>query len=153
MAADGSNPVRVTTEPATDWNPMWSPDGRWLYFLSNRSGSMNLWRVAIDEATGATTGTPQSLAVPSSYIRHFSLSADGRLGAYAGWAVTSNLARVAFDARTATVQGAIQAITTGPRDFNQLDVSRGPQCRARDQPTPPGGSLRRRRRRCACCGT
>jgi serine/threonine protein kinase len=124
VSVDGSNPVPVTTESATDWNPVWSPDGRWLYFLSNRSGSMNLWRVPIDEATGVTTGAPQSLAVPASYIRHFSLSADGRLGAYAAWAVTSNLARVAFDTRTATVTGAVQAITTGPRDFNQLDVNR-----------------------------
>jgi Tol biopolymer transport system component len=56
VALDGTDPVRVTTEEATDWNPVWSPDGTGLYFLSNRSGSMNLWRVGIDEVTGATTG-------------------------------------------------------------------------------------------------
>ena len=51
VAVDGSNPVRVTSDAATDWNPVWSPDGRWLYYLSDRRGSMNLWRIAIDEAT------------------------------------------------------------------------------------------------------
>jgi serine/threonine protein kinase len=55
VALDGTDPVRVTTDEATDWNPVWSPDGTGLYFLSNRSGSMNLWRVGIDEITGATT--------------------------------------------------------------------------------------------------
>ncbi len=32
--------------------PVWAPDGKSLYFLSNRNGAMNLWRVPIDEATG-----------------------------------------------------------------------------------------------------
>ena len=49
---NGVNPRKVTDHEANDWNPVWSPDGRWLYFLSNRSGSMNLWRVAIDESSG-----------------------------------------------------------------------------------------------------
>ena len=28
---DGSDPVRVTDDAATDWSPTWSPDGRFLY--------------------------------------------------------------------------------------------------------------------------
>ena len=123
VSADGTNPVRVTTAAANDWNPVWSPDGRWLYFLSNRSGSMNLWRTAIDEASGATSGQPQPLTVPSPYIRHFSMSADGRLGAYATWQVTNNVARVAVDARSASVQGPMDPLTSGPREFGPLDVS------------------------------
>ena len=115
--------MRVTTEEATDWNPVWSPDGTALYFLSNRSGSMNLWRVGIDEATGATTGEAQALAAPASYVRHFSLSADGRLGTYANWATTNNLARIRIDARTAATRGPIEAITSGPRDFLTFDVN------------------------------
>ena len=39
-----------------DWNPVWGPDGKTLYFLSNRDGAMNLWRVPIDEAIGPDTG-------------------------------------------------------------------------------------------------
>jgi eukaryotic-like serine/threonine-protein kinase len=123
VAVDGTDPVRVTTEEAIDWNPVWSPDGAALYFLSNRSGSMNLWRVSIDEATGVTTGEAQALTAPASYIRHFSLSADGRLGTYANWATMNNLARVRIDARTAVTQGPTEAITTGPRDFQTFDVN------------------------------
>jgi Tol biopolymer transport system component len=26
--------------------PVWSPDGKWVYFESNRSGSLNIWKLA-----------------------------------------------------------------------------------------------------------
>ena len=123
VAADGSDPRRLTDDPATEWNPVWSPDGQWLYFLSNRSGSMNLRRVAVDPATGRPTGSSEPLTTPAPYIRHFSLSSDGRLGAYATWNVTNNLMQVAFDPGPASVRGAVRPLTTGPRDFGQLDVS------------------------------
>ena len=76
--ASGGNPVSVAGHEANDWNPVWSPDGRWLYFLSNRSGSMGLWRVAIDEASGVTSGEPQPLATPAWYVADFGLSATVR---------------------------------------------------------------------------
>jgi serine/threonine protein kinase len=123
IAADGSSPVRVTTDDATDWNPVWSPDGRWLYYLSDRKGSMNLWRIAIDEATGVTRGEPQALTAPAAYIRSFSVSADGLIGTFATLTQTSNLARAPFNARTAVVTGAVEAMTTGPRDFQLIDVA------------------------------
>src|SRR5262249_3139173 len=52
----GGEPVAVTNDPATDWNPVWSPDGRFLYFGSDRGGTLNLWRVPIDEQSGRTLG-------------------------------------------------------------------------------------------------
>jgi Tol biopolymer transport system component/predicted Ser/Thr protein kinase len=123
--ADGGTPVRVTMHEANDWNPVWAPDGRWIYFLSNRAGSMNLWRIAIDEATGRTTGVPQPLTAPASYVAHFTLSADGRTGAYAAFTGGGNLARIAFDARSGTVNGPVQPVTSGTRDFaNYVDVTR-----------------------------
>ena len=36
--ADGSDPRRLTDDPATDGSPTWSPDGRRIAFVSNRSG-------------------------------------------------------------------------------------------------------------------
>ena len=126
MAVDGSDAVRVTTDLATDWNPVWSPDGHWLYFLSNRAGSMNLWRVPIDEATGVTSGEPEALSAPAPYIRHFSVSADGDW--YLRHVVddeqrgTSSLRPVA-----GAPSGPVQSLTTGPRDFQFLGVSRDGQ--------------------------
>ena len=44
---------RLTTHDASESSPQWSADGKHLYFLSSRSGSNQLWRIAIDggEAT------------------------------------------------------------------------------------------------------
>ena len=46
VPANGGAPTPVTSDAALDWNPVWSPDGRFLYFSSDRGGSMNLWRIA-----------------------------------------------------------------------------------------------------------
>jgi len=123
----GAHTVRVTTHEANDWNPVWSPDGRWLYFLSNRSGSMNLWRVAIDEATGVTSGEPQALTAPAPYVADFSLAADGVTAVYASILNATNVGRVAFDSASGVVKGPVQPITTGTRDLSGIggiDVTR-----------------------------
>ena len=48
VGVDGSEPRRLTTHEAGDSNPRWSPDGRFLYFLSSRSGSSQVWRLPVD---------------------------------------------------------------------------------------------------------
>ena len=88
---NGEHPVRVTTHLANDWNPVWSPDGRWIYFLSNRAGSMGLWRIAIDETSGAITGEAQPLTAPAAYVADFKLSADGSIGVYSSVLATNNI--------------------------------------------------------------
>jgi serine/threonine protein kinase/Tol biopolymer transport system component len=122
--SNGEHPVQVTTHEANDWNPVWSPDGRWLYFLSNRAGSMNLWRVAIDEDSGVVSGEPQALTAPAPYVADFSLSADGTVGVYSALLATSNIARVGFDPKTATTRGAVEPVTSGTYDFAYYDVTK-----------------------------
>ncbi len=39
----GGSPTRLTTDPAGDFNPRFSVDGKTLYFLSTRSGSAQVW--------------------------------------------------------------------------------------------------------------
>ncbi len=45
---DGVVQRRLTSDPAVDANPRWLKDGRNVLFLSNRSGSMQLWKISID---------------------------------------------------------------------------------------------------------
>ena len=45
MDATGASHRRLTTDPASDASPVWAPDGSSLYFLSSRSGSMQVWRL------------------------------------------------------------------------------------------------------------
>jgi len=42
-----AQPRRLTEVKANDSSPRWSPDGRTLYFLSTRSGSSQVWRLAL----------------------------------------------------------------------------------------------------------
>jgi hypothetical protein len=44
--------TRVTEDRALDLEPRWSPDGRWLYFVSDRTGVYNVY--AWEEGTGKT---------------------------------------------------------------------------------------------------
>src|SRR5215475_2393331 len=42
---DGSAIRQLTTHPENDQDPQWSADGSWIYFLSSRSGSSQVWRI------------------------------------------------------------------------------------------------------------
>ena len=46
LATKGAQPRRLTTHPENDNAPEWSRDGRYIYFLSARSGSSQVWRLA-----------------------------------------------------------------------------------------------------------
>ena len=59
--AAGGEPVKVTDDGALDWSMVWAPDGRHLYFASDRGGTMNLWRIPVDERTGRATGQHESV--------------------------------------------------------------------------------------------
>ena len=73
VGAAGQRAWRVET-PAS--SPAWSPDGRWLAFMSNRSGKRNVWRVGLD-------GTPaEQLTDVVGELGEFRWSPDGRRLAY-----------------------------------------------------------------------
>ncbi|MFZ5841711.1 MAG: prolyl oligopeptidase family serine peptidase [Pseudomonadota bacterium] len=47
-AVNGNDtPRRLTSHDAADSSPQWSADGKHIYFLSSRSGSSQLWRIAL----------------------------------------------------------------------------------------------------------
>ncbi|MFW6128891.1 MAG: prolyl oligopeptidase family serine peptidase [Candidatus Aminicenantaceae bacterium] len=48
VQSSGENLRRLTTHPASDYNPRWSPCGKVIWFLSTRSGSSQVWRIKID---------------------------------------------------------------------------------------------------------
>ncbi|MEP6994073.1 MAG: protein kinase [Acidobacteriota bacterium] len=98
-------PVAVTHDPPTDWNPFWSADGRFLYFASDRGGSMNLWRVRIDEASGKTLGLPESATVPAGWSGPLSASRDGRHIVYEALTDLPGIQRVPFDPVAGKIAG------------------------------------------------
>ncbi len=69
---DGGKARRLTTTGSSASSPRWSADGRTLYFLSNRSGSMQVWRL---EMAG---GEAQPVTSAPLDVGSFKLSPDGR---------------------------------------------------------------------------
>jgi Tol biopolymer transport system component len=123
IPAEGGEPTAVTSDVATDWSPQWSPDGKHLYFGSDRGGSMNLWRVRIDEESGEPLGDPEPITTPATSLAHISVSADGRRIAYSSVLVTSNIQKVTLDPSLGTLVGQPEWVTTGSRRWSSPDPS------------------------------
>ena len=124
IPAEGGVAVAVTQDVYVDWNPVWSPDGRYLYFSSDRAGGMNIWRVPIDEESGTVLGLPEQMTTGgSTQHMHLALSQSNDQLAYAERRTSTNLFRMGFDPANGTVTGDPRAITGGSRNVTAPDVS------------------------------
>ena len=119
-----AKPVAVTQDAATDWNPVWSPDGRYLYFASDRGGSMEIWRVGIDEATGLVAGQPEQITQESGGLRgHIVVADNGARLLYIDQRLTPIVERVGFDAAAGRIVGEPMPILYASLAPTSIDVS------------------------------
>lgn len=70
---DGHGWRALTSDPAADGNPRWSPDGRWLAFASSRDGSRQVW--LLDMRSG---GEPRAVTDLPEGVGAFDWSPDSR---------------------------------------------------------------------------
>jgi len=63
--------TRLTTHRAIDTEGSWSPDGKFIYFTSDRSGGPQVYRIS------ANGGTPERITFEGSYNARPRLSPDG----------------------------------------------------------------------------
>jgi len=68
-ACDPSFPAqRVTTDAARDRDPSWSRDGKWIAFVSNRSGDDDIWVVGVSGGSPGSGGSPSfTFSTPSNW--------------------------------------------------------------------------------------
>ena len=123
ISRNGGEIEVVTKDASTNWNPVWSPDGKFLYFASDRSGNMSFWRVAIDEETGKVQGEAEAVSTPSNFNRHLSFSASGRRMIYVQTDQQSNIQAVKFDSNTEKTAGEPFWITRGDRNIIRPELS------------------------------
>ncbi|HXI11631.1 MAG TPA: protein kinase [Thermoanaerobaculia bacterium] len=113
VAAAGGKAVPVTDDPAADWNPVWAPDGRALYFVSNRDGTMNLWNVAINPVTGAALGPPRPVTTPASSIGSVDVSRDEKKITFTSFEGRGGIDRLELDAQRESVAASSVPVISG----------------------------------------
>ncbi len=72
MDADGTNPRRLTTEPANEGDPAWTPDGKQIAYTATRGTTTQIAIVSVDG------GESRQLTTTSGGNHSPSISPDGR---------------------------------------------------------------------------
>jgi eukaryotic-like serine/threonine-protein kinase len=123
ISPDGGEPVVFAETSNTNWNPVWSPDGKYLYYASDRSGNMAFWRAPIDTETGNATGEHDIVPTPGKFNRHLAFSRDGKRMVYVQTSNQSNIKTAPFDANKETITGEPKWVTRGDFEFTAPELS------------------------------
>ena len=76
LSVAGSEPRRIAQSSSIDTEPVFTADGKTIYFVSDRGGSPQIYRVPV------SGGTPERVTFTGSYNISPALSPDGRWLAY-----------------------------------------------------------------------
>jgi serine/threonine protein kinase/Tol biopolymer transport system component len=109
MRPDGSDSKTIRLSNFA-YTGTWSRDGRYIYIITSRIGIPSLWRLAIDETSGETSGEPELIPTPFSYIYNLSFSQDGKRLVYAQDTSRQNIYRLAFDPTAGHITGQPQPV-------------------------------------------
>jgi Tol biopolymer transport system component len=113
---DGSRKVQVTTHPGRDENPVWSPDGKYIVFLSDRNRSVDLWGVQMKN--GETVGSPFIIKQDIGWrTRINEFTSSGKLFLFMlGGAEPGNLFTLPMNQTSGTLNNNITPISVYPTD-------------------------------------
>ncbi|HEY7567879.1 MAG TPA: protein kinase [Gemmatimonadaceae bacterium] len=123
ILVNGGDRVKVTNDAVVDWAPVWSPDGTYLYFASDRAGTMGLWRIPIDQQSGVSRGAPQPIASGVDVdmdLPH--LSADGSALIFRSKLESVNPAAMDFDPVNRRI-GAVRLLQRRTGILTPSDIS------------------------------
>jgi Tol biopolymer transport system component/predicted Ser/Thr protein kinase len=116
IRTDGSGLRQVTRGPGRGVLPSWSRDGRFIYFASNRTGRVEVWRVAVEGGTEEQL-TTEGGACPAE-------SPDGRTLYYQAAERGALLARPTSGGRPRTVLTCVPTLESwavGPRGIVHVE--------------------------------
>jgi serine/threonine-protein kinase len=122
VSLSGSPAIQVTDDQHLNVSPQWAPDGRHLFWVTDRGGSRDVYRIRLT-AAGAPVGEPERLTTGAD-AHTISLSADGRQLAYSRFRTLSNIWSIPVPTAGAVSIGGARPVTTGDQTVETVDVTR-----------------------------
>jgi Tol biopolymer transport system component len=109
--------VAVSGPSGVDWNPVWSSDGTFLYFLSDRGGRVTIWRAAMDRRGTTSVGRAIPMALDAGRAAALAISPNGRRLAWSTAEWSPTLLRIDYDADARATRGTPVPVRVGPFAF------------------------------------
>ena len=118
---DGTPTTRVTTDSTLNVAPQWSPDGRELFWISDRDGNRDIYRQPINP-DGAAVGTPERVTTGTD-AQGMSVSRKGGRMAYSRLNTWSSIWTMPVPTHgPVSIRGATR-ITSGNETIEDVDLS------------------------------
>jgi serine/threonine protein kinase/Tol biopolymer transport system component len=114
--------VELMTRTAVHRSPVWSKDGRRLYFVSNRQGPSDIYSMDVTEA-GAVRGDPIRVTTGLG-VYSIAFSSNGRQLAYAAYSSRSNIWSVRLPSNGTVTLSSGRAVTSGNQTIEAMRVTR-----------------------------
>ncbi len=116
LRIDTQEEYPLVVHPAHDRSPLFSSDGQWVVFVSDRSGTEAIWAVrAIDESA---SGTPQLIRHGVYDATPLGLASDGQYF-YGMKQPTTDVFQIEYDPKTGAVNGDAHKVLAGFEGFNR----------------------------------
>ncbi|HET9180305.1 MAG TPA: protein kinase [Terriglobia bacterium] len=96
----------LTRDRSMERSPAWSPDGRSIYFASNRGGTVNIWKIAV------TGGEPNQITAGEGDDADLDISKDGKKIVFGTMRQKIGTARL--DLRAKPGEQSVQVLTADP---------------------------------------
>ena len=107
--------VAVTSDLYQNIQPAWGPSGQFVYFTSNRTGAVNLWRVAVPPG-GKQSSVFQQVTTGAGQDVEAAPAADGRRLAFAVLRQNADLWELPLDPTTGRAAGPPREVVATNRE-------------------------------------
>jgi serine/threonine-protein kinase len=101
----------LTQQDAMYQSPVWSPDAKWLYFVSNRDGARDVYALRVSDE-GQAIGVPTRLTTGLA-AHSIAYSSNGRYLAYSVYSAHSNIWRLPIPSKGSVTLAGAEAMTSG----------------------------------------
>jgi TolB protein len=120
-ASDGES-VQLTDGATLAWSPTWMPDSRTLCFVSDRGGTLDLWKLVVGE--DGLAQAPPVQVTSGVEMTHAAIGANGQKLVFAKGKNSRNIFRVPILAGRMAAWADSTQLTFDEAEVESVDVSR-----------------------------